>query len=157
MLFGVGLPTKDLGMPACPYHLPACHRSRKNHITKLRADDAVLFRVEQMANAVFDHFDSIFCYKGEYLNHIKLEELDLPPLQVVHLDHCFSEEEIWQAIVEMPTDKAPRPDGFTGLFYRMAWPIIKGDIFRSFQALWSLDGRSFFLVNHAYMVLLRKK
>ena len=75
----------------------------------------------------------------------------------MHLDHCFSEEEIWQAIVEMPTDKAPGPDGFTGLFYGTAWPVIKGDIFRAFQALWSLDGRSFFLVNHAYMVLLRKK
>src|SRR6185503_7792321 len=73
------------------------------------------------------------------------------------LDHCFSEEEIWQAILDMPTDKAPGPDGFSGLFFRSAWLIIKGDIMRAFHAIWSLDGRSFYLVNQAYMVLLRKK
>jgi len=31
------------------------------------------------------------------------------------------------------------------------------DIFRAFQALWSLDGRSLYLVNQAYIILLRKK
>jgi hypothetical protein len=39
-----------------------------------------LFRDEEIANAVFDHFDSIFGSRGDYLNHIKLEELDLQPL-----------------------------------------------------------------------------
>ena len=73
------------------------------------------------------------------------------------LDHCFSEEEVWQAIMDMPTDKAPGPDGYTGLFYRTTWQIIKVDIMRGFQAIWSLDGRSFYLVNQAFLILLRKK
>lgn len=59
--------------------------------------------------------------------------------------------------MEMPTDKAPGPDGFTGLFFRSAWQLIKEDIMKAFQAIWSLDGWSFCLVNQAYMVLLRKK
>ena len=57
----------------------------------------------------------------------------------------------------MPVDKAPGPDGFTRLFYKTAWPIIKTDIIRAFQAIWSLDGHSVYLVNQAFMVLLRKK
>ena len=54
-------------------------------------------------------------------------------------------------------DKAPGPDGFTGLFYKLTWQIIKADVMRAFHALWALDGRSLYLVNQAFMVLLRKK
>jgi hypothetical protein len=54
----------------------------------------------------------------------------------------------------LPSDKAPGPDGFTGLFYKVAWPIIKQDVVNVF---WSLDGRSFNLINDAFMILLRKK
>ena len=35
--------------------------------------------------------------------------------------------------------------------------MIKDDIMRAFHAIWSLQGRSFFLVNQAYVILLRKK
>ena len=47
----------------------------------------------------------------------------------------------------MPNDWEPGPDSFTGLFYKTAWQVIKEDIMCAFQAIWSLDGRSFYLVN----------
>jgi len=86
-----------------------------------------------------------------------LSALNLPNLGDVQLDYCFSEEEVWRPILSIPTDKAPGPDGFTGAFYRAAWPIIKQDIMRAFNALWALDARSLYLVNQAYIFLLRKK
>lgn len=70
---------------------------------------------------------------------------------------CFSEEEIWSAIKELPSDLAPEPDGFTGLFYKSTWGIIKHDVINAFNALWSLDARSFNLLNDAVMILLRKR
>ena len=70
--------------------------------------------------------------EGQPLNNINLEELNLPSIHGESIDHCFTKEEVWQAIVDMPTDKALGPDGFTGLFYRTAWPIIKDDIIRAF-------------------------
>ena len=139
------------------FHLQACHRSRKGHISKLRTEETVLFREDEMADAVFQHFENMLGTRGIQNNYINFEELGLPSVGDTMLDHCFSEEEIWQAIGEMPNDKAPGPDGFTGLFFKTAWPIIKHDILRAFQAIWALDGRSFYLVNQAYMVLLRKK
>ena len=139
------------------FHLQACHRSRKNYITKIRTPDAFIFKDNEMAQAIFDHFDSILGTPGSQELKVDFDSLLLPALGDSCFDHCFSEEEIWEAINDMPVDKALGPDGFTGLFYKTAWSIVKADIMRAFQAIWSLDARSFFLVNQAYMVLLRKK
>ena len=59
--------------------------------------------------------------------------------------------------MELPSDKALGPDGFIGLFYKVAWPIIKQDVVNAFNMFWSLDGRSFNLINDAFMILLKKK
>jgi len=139
------------------FHLQACHRSRKNHIAKLSTADAVLVKNDEMADAIFTHFNSMLGSSGDQSLHLDLSQLTLRGIGDAQLDQCFSEDEIWQAIKDMPSDKAPGPDGFTGLFYKTTWSIIKGDIFRAFQAIWSVDGRSLYLVNQAYMVLLRKK
>lgn len=58
---------------------------------------------------------------------------------------------------DLPTDRATSSDGFNGLFYKVAWPIIKDDVINTLNAFWSLDARSFHLLNDAFMVLLRKK
>jgi hypothetical protein len=66
------------------------------------------------------------------------------------------EQEVWEAVKDTPLDRAPRPEGFIAAFYRAAWEIIKPDILNAFNVLWSLDARSFHLLNDALMVLLRK-
>jgi len=38
---------------------------------------------------------------------------------------CFQHEEIDLIIRRMPTDKAPGPDGFNGMFMKRCWSIIK--------------------------------
>jgi hypothetical protein len=80
----------------------------------------------------------------------------LPQLDLTGIDACFTEAEIWVAIKDMPPDRAPGPDGFCGRFYRVAWEVIKHDIVCAFNALWSLDARSFHLLNDALMIWLRK-
>ena len=72
------------------------------------------------------------------------------------MDACFSEQEVWDTIKEMPPGRAPGPDGFNSLFYKVAWPIIKQDVVNALNVLWSLDARSFHLLNDALMILLRK-
>jgi len=120
-------------------------------------DDMVLINNEEKANAFFEHFDQLLGTSCRTSLKLDLDQLALPRKDLSGIDICFTEDEIWQAIKEIPLDKAPGPDGFTGLFYRTAWSIIKIDIIRAFHALWSLDGRSLYLVNQAYMILLKKK
>ena len=47
--------------------------------------------------------------------------------EIIDLDNPFSEQEIWKAICDMPSDKAPGPDGFIVLFYKQFWEALKSD------------------------------
>ena len=119
--------------------------------------DLELTQDEEKADAFFQHFNAILGEPGHREANLNLSALNLLRLENCQLDFCFTEEEVWQVIQSKPTDKAPGPDGFTGAFYRSAWQVIKHDILRAFQALWSLNGHSLYLVNQAYIFLLRKK
>ena len=57
----------------------------------------------------------------------------------------------------MPSDKAPGPDGFTGLFFKVSWDIIKEDVLEAFHQLHSMNGADFRLLNSANIVLIPKK
>lgn len=50
--------------------------------------------------------------------------------------------EIKEAIWDMPMDKAPGPDGFSGSFFCCSWDIIEDDLLLAFQRLFDLNARS---------------
>lgn len=110
-----------------------------------------------MADELFHYFDQILGAAFARSRKIDLGLIGLPSMDLSGLEVYFTEAEIWSVISKMPNDKAPGPDGFTGLFYKKAWPIIKHDILNAFNAFWARDTRSLYLLNDAYMILLRKK
>lgn len=72
-------------------------------------------------------------------------------------DHTFSEQEVWTAIKEMPSEKAPGPDGFTGAFYKSGWPIVKDEVMATIHSFAHADNRAFSKLNNALIVLVPKK
>jgi hypothetical protein len=60
-------------------------------------------------------------------------------------------------IVLPGADKAPGPDGYTGRFYKVCWPIIKEDIMAAISAVSSRKLANFGVLNSAYITLLPKK
>lgn len=66
-------------------------------------------------------------------------------------------EEVWEVIKEIPPDRAPGPDGFIGIFYHRAWPVIKHDIMAALLKLFVGDCRGFGKLNKAHLVLIPKK
>jgi hypothetical protein len=88
---------------------------------------------------------------------LNLEALNIPVADLSELDTMFTEEEVWNTIREMPGDRAPGPDGFTGAFYQRAWPIIKPDILAGLMKLGVGDGRGFARLNRALITLIPKK
>jgi len=110
-----------------------------------------------MADALFDYFNSIIVANFERSRNINLAAIGVPAMELSALEALFTEEEVRSVIVELPSDKAPGPDGFTGLFYKKTWEIIKDDILIALNAFWSRDRRSFNHLNDTFMILLRKK
>jgi hypothetical protein len=52
---------------------------------------------------------------------------------------------------DLPLDKAPGSDDFTGRLYRSTWSIIKDDMVRAFQAIFVMDCQSFHHLNEALL------
>lgn len=139
------------------FHLQACHRRRKNRITSLNVHGTDITSERLMAQAVYDHFSSTLGSNFERSRRINLAAIGLPSVQLGALEELFTEEEVRAVVMGLPSEKALGPDGFTGLFYKKAWEVIKADVMTAFYAFWSQDARSLHHLNDAFMVLLQKK
>jgi hypothetical protein len=85
------------------------------------------------------------------------QNLQLSSCDLSELDRPFSEDEVWQAVRQMPVSKAPGPDGFTGLFFRKCWQVIRHDVMAAIHAFYDLRRWDLNLLNKAIIVLLPKK
>lgn len=139
------------------FHLQACHRARKNHNHSINVDGVEVVDNNAMADALFNFYEFVLGTNFERSARIDLELLQLRTADLQGLDRCFTEDEVRAVIADLPPDKASGPDGCTGRFYKLAWPIIKDDIMHAINAFWSLNYSSFNLLNDAFMILLRKK
>lgn len=110
-------------------------------------------RIEEVFAEVYDNLLGS-AHARDYtvdLQHLGMNQLDLSDLETI-----FTEDEVWQVIKEIPPDRAPGPDGFIGIFYHKAWPVIKHDIMASLLKLFVGDARGFSKLNKAHIVLVPK-
>jgi hypothetical protein len=85
-----------------------------------------------------------------------LEAVGLQQQDLSVLEEAFSEE-VWNTVKNMPLDKAPGPDGFTGRFYKTYWHIIKEDVMIALSGIQQGHVAHFRLLNTAFITLLPKK
>src|SRR4051794_29055550 len=72
------------------------------------------------------------------------------------LERSFTTKEIDELINQMPTDKAPGPDGFNGSFIKKCWDIICQDFYRMISNFHAgqINLQS---INSAFITLIPKK
>lgn len=85
----------------------------------------------------FDFYSNLIGKDIDRDTTINLDNLNLPRYDLEALDFPFSEE-VWNTIKDLPADKAPGLDGFTGRFYKSCWAIIKDDIMAALHTVWTL-------------------
>jgi hypothetical protein len=71
------------------------------------------------------------------------------------LDDPITEEEVQNA--DLSGGKAPGPDGFTEIFFKKCWPIIKTNVMSVVEKFGSHHVVNFRCLNSANIVLVPKK
>lgn len=83
--------------------------------------------------------------------------LNLPMVDLSSLDNPFTEDEILRAINQTPKNKAPGPDGFTGIFFKHCWETIKYDLIAAINSFHNSRCADLNLLNKANIILIPKK
>jgi hypothetical protein len=132
-------------------------RRTKNYIAAVRVGE-MLVTEQERKNVVFtEAYTELLGAIHNREHGIELQALDIPTKDLHELYRIFSEEEVWITIKELPSDRTPGPDGFTGAFYQRAWPVIKHDIMAGLLKLGVGDGRGFGRLNRALITLIPKQ
>jgi hypothetical protein len=135
----------------------ANRRRTKNYIASVRVGEEMV-KTQERKNEVFtEAYDRLIGSIQNREHTLNLEALNILVADLSDLDSIFTDEEVWNTIREMPGDRAPGPDGFTGAFYQRASPIIKPDILAGLMKLCVEDGRGFARLNRALITLIPKK
>jgi hypothetical protein len=101
------------------FHLRANGRSRKNFIPVLKDDNTrYVWGHEEKEHILYGHFQKIMGTKEQRQATLNWLMLEMPRLIDHQLDAPFTEVEIKRIVMELPVEKAPGSDGFTGLFYQ---------------------------------------
>ena len=70
--------------------------------------------------ALHSHFCNVFGRAPASGNTLNFQVLGIQPLDMADQEAPIAADEVWAAIKAMPSDRAPGPDGFTGVFYKTA-------------------------------------
>jgi exonuclease III len=139
------------------FHLRVNARRRKNHIYRLKRDHGWVTDHKEKEEVVHDHFKEVIGKGAPRSNDFMWDELHFENPAMEGLGDPITEEEVLNAINLLPGDKAPGPDGFTGIFFKKCWGIIKHDVMRVILQFSNLQTANFHWLNTANIAMLPKK
>lgn len=138
------------------FYLQANGRRRKNTIHSLQTTEGTCYSHNSKAQEVFNHFSTHFGRPSPRQITFNWEELSLGRSDLLHLEDEFTEEEVHAVIQDIASDKAPSPDGFTGIFFKKSWQTIKSDLMAAVEYFYNLQGQHLTHLNSAHIILIPK-
>ena len=102
-------------------------------------------------------FQNLFSDQGGWSPSLPdLEINEISSEDSATLEENFSEEEIWNAISGLNSDKAPGPDGFPIAFWIFSWEFVKEEVLGFFREFHD-QCRFVKNLNATFLVLIPKK
>lgn len=131
-------------------------RRRKKHIQCLQTAEGQLHTHHQKAQAIYEHFNSIVGQRRERHQSLNWEKIGLRRHDLHHLEAPFTEEEVKGAVLAMPSEKAPGPDGYIGAFFKSCWDLIKQDVLAAITFFFNQHSQQLNLLNSGHIVMIPK-
>ena len=138
------------------FHSMATIRYRQNTISSLsKSDGTVAYDHHEKASILRQTFQGRLGISVPTDDSFNFASYLQPTIGLNSLSVPFTNSEIDKAVHDLPSDKAPGPDGFNGLFIKTCWPIIKHDFYRLCHDFW-LGKVNLQSINDAFITLIPK-
>jgi hypothetical protein len=131
-------------------------RRRENEILSLERNGRSLKGVDEIKNAIFEHFQGHFSARGGKPIPANMNFKTLSNADSNDMVREFSEEEVRRAVWECESSKSPGPDGVNFEFIKEFWEYIKDDFVRVMEEFHA-NGKIVKGANSSFIVLIPKK
>jgi hypothetical protein len=135
----------------------ASSRRKNNFILVLNDGTTLATSQGDKHQLILQHFQSHIGSAAQRRHRLNLVELGWEPQQLQHLDLPFSDQEMERVIKALPKQKASRPDGFIGSFFKSCWHIIKDDCMEALYQFYNMNQQGLHILNQALVTLIPKK
>ncbi|GAA0170931.1 hypothetical protein LIER_43886 [Lithospermum erythrorhizon] len=121
------------------FHSHVKHKTKINNILELKDSTGNLISYEDnIINHCKTYFEDLFNpHHSPGTNHTptsypSLQHITttLTPQQISYLNAPFTQDEVKDALFQMPHYKSPGPDGFPAEFYQKNWDIFESDVIK---------------------------
>jgi hypothetical protein len=102
------------------FHAKASVRRRKSYIHRIVTEGAMLTEQADKEEAI-----NLIRESRPRAHSLNLHAMGIAAANLTDQEMLINLEEIHAAILELPPDYAPGTDGFTSLFFKSCWAIIK--------------------------------
>ena len=139
------------------FHRSANAHRRRNYIKSISINGRKLEKEVEIKDGLVAAFQNLFSAPGGWSPSLPdVEIIEIGQEEAARLEESFSEEEIWNAISGLNSDKALGQDGFPIAFWVFSWEFMKSEVL-GFLREFHDQGRFVKNLNASFLVLIPKK
>ncbi|XP_039120313.1 uncharacterized protein LOC120256691 [Dioscorea cayenensis subsp. rotundata] len=121
------------------FHSVANGRKNTNFIPSVKVGEVSVSEVREIGKVFENQFRALFGQQRPFRFKADLNRLlrNKARVDLSHLERPFSMEEVKKAVFDLGSDKAPGPDGFPMMFFKIFWEIVKVEVLKLCEDFYS--------------------